>query len=374
MTDTFSPQAIKSHDYPTPFLMLDLDRVEKAYRVFADLLPDVDIHYAVKCNPDARILRRLHTLGCKFEIASYNELERLIAEGVVPADVLFSNPVKVPSHIDRAHDRGLHRFSFDSQAELDKITQQAPGAAVFVRIQTVAADSLVPCEGKFGIGNSEALRLMKYAKRVGLKPYGIAFHVGSLMHKANAWDAAIANASDLMRQLQKIGITIEMLDLGGGFPANYGVKVPSMKTFARNIKAALAQHVPYDVQIVIEPGRGMVGDAGVMVATVIGVATRCDKRWIHLDVGAFNGMMEALETQNTLIFPLSDSRNSPNKSLCHLTGPTCDSQDTILLDIELSDNLRIGDRVFIHTAGAYTTSYASTFNDFSLPDVYCINE
>jgi ornithine decarboxylase len=330
----------------------------------------MDVHYAMKCNPDELLLRYLHGEKCGFEIASGMELQELMNVGVSPAEVLFSNPVKIEAHIASAAQAGLYRFAFDSRTELEKIARQAPGASVYVRLATAAAGSVVPSEGKFGVDAAKALELMKRAASLGLRPYGVAFHVGSQMEEPEAWARAIRLSGGLMRDLRAAGITITMLDLGGGFPAHHQERVPGVKEFAKVILGALAE-LPYQPEkLVIEPGRGLVGDAGAMVATVIGLATRGAKNWVHLDVGAFNGMMEALETGNALGFPLADSRQSAAKSRYHLTGPSCDSQDTILLDCELSADLQLGDKVFIYTAGAYTTSYASRFNGFDIPLTY----
>lgn len=359
------------HHRATPYLHVDLSRVESAYKAFTQAMPHIRVYYAMKCNPHKDILARLHALDCSFEIASYNELAALIAVGVHPQDAIFSNPVKVPRDIARAFKVGLHRFSFDSKAELQKIAAAAPGADVFVRIKTIAADSDVPSEGKFGIATDMALDLMVYARQLGLNPYGIAFHVGSQMLRPKAWQEPIKQSATLMRELKKHGITITMLDMGGGFPANHAVNLPTAADFAATIQQAIKTHLPYPVDLVIEPGRALVGDAGTMVATVIGLAERPDGTWVHVDVGAFNGMMEALESQNKLLFPVTDSKDSSTKMRCNLTGPSCDSQDTILFGAELSHNIAVGDKVFIHTAGAYTTSYASRFNGFTIPKVYC---
>ncbi len=123
----------------------------------------------------------------------------------------------------------------------------------------------------------------------------------------------------------------------------------------------------------IEPGRALVAEAGTIVATVIGIAHRSGTRWVHLDVGAFNGLMESLETRNRLRYPLSDSRRSRVRGRCHLTGPSCDSQDTILFDAELSAEIATGDQVYIGSTGAYTTVYASEFNGFAAPVVRCVS-
>jgi ornithine decarboxylase len=116
----------------------------------------------------------------------------------------------------------------------------------------------------------------------------------------------------------------------------------------------------------------LVAESGVLVASVIGTARRFGHKWVHLDVGAFNGMMESLETHNTLRFPVRDSLDSPDRESCHLTGPSCDGQDTILYNVQLSRDLATGDRVFIGNAGSYTTSYASNFNGFCIPSTWCI--
>jgi ornithine decarboxylase len=351
---------------------MDLDAVDSAYRAFRELLPDVAVHYAMKCNPDPRILGRLHALGCSFEVASYAELTELQSIGVDPAGVLFSNPVKVPRHIRDAHAAGLRRFAFDSPSELDKLAAYAPGAAVYVRLNTSPADSQVPSEGKFGVDTAYARTLMREATDRGLQPYGITFQVGSQMTDPTAWGCAIERSGRLMTGLDADGIRVRMLDIGGGFPSAYASYSPRPADFAKHIRTAVERYLPYPVALVAEPGRALVAEAGVMVATVIGLAERHGKRWVHLDVGAFNGLMEALETGNQLRYPIGDSRRSNHLLPFHLTGPTCDSQDTILYDAPLSADIAVGDRVFIHSAGAYTTSYASRFNGFDVPATYCM--
>lgn len=365
------PEALAAYRHATPYLLMDLDAVAHAYRDFIEHFPGVRVRYAVKSNPDRQILRRLIDEGSGFEVASYPELATLMELGVQPADVLFTNPVKPPKHIRQAHLAGLDRFSFDSEAELVKLATEAPGARVFVRLATNPARSLVASEGKFGVHATQAAGLMARAKQLGLKPYGIAFHVGSQMTDPAAWEMAIRDAGALMRRLHtRQGITLKMLDMGGGFPAHYRTAVPALAKYGQAIMTAVKRHVPYKVELVVEPGRGLVGSAGVMVSSVIGLADRGTHRWVHLDVGAFNGMMEELEMQNHLPLLLSDSRGSATTQLVNLTGPSCDSQDSILFDTKLSSELAMGDRVYLYTAGAYTTSYASRFNGFDIPKVH----
>ena len=367
-----SPAELGKLNHPTPYLLMDLDAVEGAYHAITDALPDVAIRYATKCNPDPRILGRLHTAGSGFEIASYSELQTLTSLGVHAEQVIFSSPVKPWTHIREAASAGVWRFAFDSTTELDKLATHAPGAAVYARLATGSPGSKVPSEGKFGVAGGQAVELMRYARSLGLDPYGIAYHVGSQMTDPRAWEDATRRSAAVLRELQAHGITLRMLNIGGGFPARYTDPVPDLSDYGACIRRAVARHLPYPIQLCAEPGRALVAEAGVLVATIIGTAERAGRSWLHLDVGAFNGMMETLLTQNRLVYPLADSRAAAERCAYHITGPTCDSQDTMFLGVSLSRGLVPGDQVYIYTAGAYTTCYASAFNGFSAPASHCL--
>ena len=213
---------------------------------------------------------------------------------------------------------------------------------------------------------------MLLARSLGLQPYGIAYHVGSQMTNPVAWEVATRESAVVMRALEDRGINLRLLNIGGGFPARYADPVPDLSEYGACIRQAIDRHLPYSIQLCAEPGRALVAEAGVLVASVIGTAERSGKSWLHLDVGAFNGMMETLLTQNRLVYPLADSRDAVDRCLYHITGPTCDSQDTMFFGVSLSRVLVPGDQVYIYTAGAYTTCYASTFNGFRPPKTYCL--
>lgn len=352
----------------SPVLQMDLDVVAAAYRRMTGAMPAVGLHYAMKCNGYRPVLLRLKSLGCGFEIASAKELDDLREIGVDAAEVLFSNPVKAPAQIAHTYAAGVRRYAFDSAAELDKLAALAPGVDVVVRLAAPDIDSDVPSEGKFGVDADAGVELLLAARDRGLRPFGVAFHVGSQMMRPAAWKAPLDEVAGMMTTLAEAGVRLEMVDVGGGFPAVYDLPPPPMSEYGAVIQAGL-ERLPYAVRAVAEPGRVLVAEAGTLVSTVIGTAVRGGRKWVHLDVGAFNGLMESLETGNRLRFPIRDSRNAPEREPCHLTGPTCDSQDTILFDVPLSPGLTTGDQVFIESAGAYTTVYASTFNGFAVPDV-----
>jgi ornithine decarboxylase len=350
---------------------MDLDKVSDAYQAITTAMPGIAVHYAMKCNPHRKVLRRLHGLGCRFEIASAPELDTLLAIGVDPADMLYSNPVKPASHVARTYAAGVRRYAFDSYDELTKLAAYAPDAAVIVRLAVPDQGSDVPSEGKFGVEPDDAAGLLLAARTLGLRPHGVAFHVGSQMMSPAAWRAPLVLVQELMEKLLAQDVRIRMVDLGGGLPARYDIPPPPLTEYAAVIRTGLAR-LPYPVDAVTEPGRALAAEAGTLVTNVIGIAHRHGARWVHLDVGAFNGLMESLETSNRLRYPLRDSHGDALLTRCHLTGPTCDSQDTILFDAELSVGLAVGDQVHIGTAGAYTTAYASKFNGFGSPAVRCV--
>jgi ornithine decarboxylase len=365
------PRGLADIDVPTPFLAVDLGTVAERYERFTADLPGVGVHYAMKCNSSEEVLRTLAAYGSGFEVASLGELQVLLNIGVDAADVLYSNPIKPPGHIAEAHRAGLWRFSFDSEGELHKLAQYAPGAAVYVRLRVDDSTSIFPLSRKFGAETHEARALMQLAQQLGLRPYGVTFHVGSQCGTTSAWRQAIAATGRLMAMLEEDGIRLEMLDLGGGFPARYVGNVPSVAQIAQTVFPAMEELLPYRPgTLVAEPGRHLVAESGIMVASVLGREVRAGENWVYLDVGAYNGLMETQQTVNQWRFPLWSSRADhalvPHQPFT-VTGPSCDSSDTMFYGVALPSTIDVGDRLYIGSTGAYTLSYASSFNGFPPP-------
>ena len=358
-------------DLPTPALVIDERVVVERYLEMRRALPEVAPHYAVKANPAPVVLQALARAGAGFDVASIAEFD--LVEGLVdPAeDVLFSNPIKPAGHVAQAHARGVRHFAFDSEQELRKLARHAPGARVHVRLAVDDSTSLFPLSRKFGVGAEEGHRLLLLAGELGLVPYGVTFHVGSQCTDVSAWQMAIARCGLLLRQLHRSGVALPMLDLGGGFPARYTDPVPSTAAVADAIRAALDRLPHRPQRLVSEPGRYLVAESGVLVASVIAVTDRADGRWVYLDVSGYHGLMEALQTGGRWQFPIRTTADRPDTPLvpCTVTGPSCDSSDTLFYGTLLPADLAEGDRVVIGSAGAYTTSYATHFNGFPPPVV-----
>ena len=353
----------------TPYLLLDLARAKERFAELAAALPGVAVHYAVKANPHPRLLACLHAAGCRFEAASWAEVRAAIRAGAEPSTVLFTHPVKPAADIARAHQAGVWRFAADSDTELHKIAQNAPGSAVLLRLDTRATGAIGD-QGKFGIAPGRAPQLARLAISLGLTPYGLAFHVGSQTMNPAAWDAPIRQCGQIMTDLAADQIKLAMLDVGGGFPARYDTDPPPLASYAATITTAAAQ-LPYPVQLACEPGRAIAAPAGTMIASVIGTAWRAGTLRVSLDTGAFHGLIEALESGRELRFPVTIPGARDRTPLpCTLTGPSCDSQDTILDEVWLPAP-RAGDRVLIGNTGAYTTCYSgrSSFNGYPAPTI-----
>jgi ornithine decarboxylase len=353
----------------TPYVLLDLGQAQRSFAELAAALPGVAVHYAVKANPDPRLLARLHAAGCRFEAASWHEVRAAIRAGADASQVLFTHPVKPADDIARAHRAGVWRFAADSDTELHKLARHAPGAGVLLRLAAVAGGT-VGDQGKFGVPPGQAAPLARLARSLGLIPYGLAFHVGSQTMDPAAWHDPIRRCAQVMTALAAEGITLAMLDVGGGFPIRYDIDPPPLADYAAAISAAAAL-LPYPVQLACEPGRAIAAPAGTLVASVIGTAWRQGMLRVSLDTGAFHGLIEALESGRELRFPVTvpDARDGTLVP-CTLTGPSCDSQDTILDQVWLPAPCP-GDRVLIGNTGAYTTCYSgrSAFNGYPSPTV-----
>lgn len=371
ITKNLTLKALNQLELKTPFFLIDLDEIKIRYQTLAECMPNCKVYYAMKANPEERILKTLDNEGSKFEIASIGELHRLEKIGVKPKTVIFSNPIKIVKHIKEAHKAGVEYFAFDSLSELEKIASNAPGAKVFLRIAVSNRGSLIELASKFGAEPMHATSLMGSAQDLGLKPIGLAFHVGSQAENISVWDAAFETVADIRSRLKKAGIDIRALNIGGGFPIRYSGPIPLVSEIAEKIKDNIRRFELDDLEHWCEPGRYLVGTSGIIGGSVILRTARHQHEWLYLDVGRFQAFAEMFESED-IQYPVYVSSRTDTKSIPQnfvVTGPTCDSYDTIFKGIDLPNTVKEGDRLYFANAGAYTTVYGSEFNDFPLPEV-----
>ena len=352
-----------------PCVVVDLDVVRDNYRAFAHALPDTRVFYAVKANPAPEILRLLASLGSCFDAASVVEIEMALAAGATADRISFGNTIKKERDIARAHQLGVRLFAVDCLAEVEKIARAAPGAKVFCRILCDCDGAEWPLSRKFGCVPEMATDVLEQAHRLGLEAYGVSFHVGSQQTNTEAWDIALASASAIFRECTERGIHLRMVNLGGGFPARYLKPVPGVESYGDAIFRALSRHFGNRLpETIIEPGRGMVGDAGIIETEVVLVSKKSendDVRWVYLDIGKFGGLAETMD--ESIRYPIRTTRDGDEMAPCVLAGPTCDSADVLYEKVPylLPVSLEIGDKVLIEGTGAYTTTYSAVaFNGF----------
>jgi ornithine decarboxylase len=354
--------------FDKPTLVLDVDLVEQQYHALKAGLGHADIHYAVKANPAEEIISRLVKLGSHFDAASKAEIALCLKHGANPDDVSFGNTVKRSSDIAWAHEEGITLFSADAEQELEKIAVSAPNAKVYIRLIVEVSQADWPLSRKFGCDSATAIRLLSYAKSLGLDPIGFSFHVGSQTRKAAMWGPSLDALAEIWHTAKKAGHNLTLLNIGGGFPAFYGETIEAPTEYAAAVMEQIISRFGKVPRIMAEPGRGLVAEAGLIVSEVLLVSRKSDRdmhRWVYLDIGRFSGLAE---TEGEAIrYQFETPRDGDPVGPCIMAGPSCDSADVLYekRPMLLPISLRAGDRVIIRNTGAYTSTYSSVcFNGF----------
>lgn len=351
-------------DTETPYLFIDKDILKENVKRFMSSLPDSSIYYSVKANNTPEVLSILKKEGVNFDVASWEEIKILKKLGVGPNRMVFSAPTKIPRDIKNAYDFGITTYAFDSRMEVEKLSTIAPGSQVIARLIVDNTGSEWPLIRKFGLTNEEAITYMSYAKEKGLVPFGLSFHVGSQNLRPLSWKRALEKTYRVWKELKRKNIHLPVINLGGGFPVEYTKNVPQIEDVAEIISKAKTDLFNNEVTFYIEPGRRMVGNSGILVASVISRARRGLAEWLYLDTGVFHGFQETLEGFRYVV--RTDKKHEKEK-LYVLSGPTCDSTDVIMEDVLLPDNMSLGDKLYFFSCGAYSTSY-ERYNGFRYPE------
>lgn len=357
-----------SSRYKTPFLLVDMDSIRRKYNNLRDIFQGVEIYYAMKANPHPKILQLLTIANAGFEVTSQAELEQLLKLKVPPQKIISLNPIKAPEFIRFAHQKGVDIFAFDSFEEVDKISAVAPKSKLVLRIMVDNTGSDWPLTRKFGIPASDAIKYLVYVREKNLIPYGLTFHVGSQCLNVANWINALYTCERIWHQAQKEKINLKMLSLGGGLPIKHTKNIPEVKMIYGSIRKVIDENFSgAKLRLSMEPGRAVVGDSAILVASVIGKAKRGGEEWIYLDAGVFNGLMETIEKFRYEV----KTDKTPIQGVFTLAGPSCDSVDIIMENVPLP-KVEIGDRVYFLNAGAYTLPYASYFNGFAPPQMHFV--
>ncbi|EIM64060.1 type III PLP-dependent enzyme [Desulfobacter postgatei] len=376
--ETFKRIQAFSEDKETPFLVIDTDTVVRHLDDLTTYFPYASIYYAVKANPAVEILTIMRDKGVNFDIASIYELDRVLSLGISPDRISYGNTIKKSRDVRYFYEKGVRLYATDSEADIRNIAKAAPGSKIYVRILSEGSRTADwPLSRKFGCQPDMAMDLIILAKNLGLVPYGISFHVGSQQRDIGAWDGVLGKVKVIFERLhEEENITLEMINLGGGFPANYLSKANNLYVYAQEITRFLNEGFGEDLPtIILEPGRSVMGNAGVLVSEVVLISRKSRtalNRWVYTDVGKFSGL---IETMNEAIkYPIYSGRKGELEEVI-IAGPTCDSADILYEDFKykLPLNLSISDRLYWLSTGAYTSTYSAIeFNGFPPLKTYFI--
>ncbi len=342
----------------SPLLLVDCDVVRERYRRLAAALPGVDLHYALKPLPDLAVIAALKEVGGYFDLASGGEVDLVRSAGVDPERCIHTHPIKRDSDIRDALRFGVRIFVADNPDELGKFVRHRKRVRVLLRVAFRAADAVCDLSKKFGCEPAAVPELLALASKLGVEVVGLSFHVGSQTPTPVMHVNAIEACGALIRAARDSGHALSVLDIGGGFPADYLEPAMPIEEFCAPIRAALAG-LPPGLRLIAEPGRYIVAPAGTCVASVVGRALRDGRWWFYLDdgmYGSFNGQI-----YDHASYPVVALREDGERVNAVLAGPTCDSIDVIREDIPLP-LLEAGDLVVGRNMGAYTSCSASDFN------------
>ncbi len=364
----------------TPLFVIDHDELRKNYRDFRKHLPRVQIYFAVKANSDPAIVRTLFKEGSSFDVASMPEF-MIVHENIRhwPAKkrqdwiwdkIIYANPTKPTETLEKLN-RYKPLVTFDNREEIHKIKKHAPNAGLALRLKVPNTGAMVELSSKFGALPGEAVDLILEADRVGLVVEGISFHVGSQTTNFENYVQALSLTAAIFKEAQDRGYTkMNLLDIGGGFPAPYDSTVRPLKDLAQIINTEIDRLFPKNIQVLAEPGRFLVASAGYAVSKIIGKAVRDGKTSYYINDGVYH-------TYSGVIFdhckyPIKSFKQGPT-SLCSVFGPTCDALDVISMAENLPD-LERDDFVYSVNIGAYSHASATYFNGFPPAKVVHVNQ
>lgn len=366
--DEFNQLKEKTAKLDTPVLVVDLNKIRKKYQNLTNKLPYAKVFYALKANPMNEVITMLHDLGSNFDVASRYELDQLLSLGVSPERVSIGNTIKKKKDIEYYYSKGVKYYATDSEFDLYNLAKYAPGSKVFFRILTEGTGADWPLSRKFGAHPDVIYNLILQSVELGLIPWGISFHVGSQQRDIGQWDDAVARCKYLFDAVAEQGIELSMINIGGGFPADYVDPTLDMEQYAEEITRFLKEDFGDNIpQIILEPGRSLVADAGIIVSEVVLISQKSKNNiydWVYLDIGKFGGLIETID--ESIKFPIFFDKEGLSKEII-LAGPTCDSMDILYehYKYHMPETIEPGDRAYIFTTGAYTQSYSSVnFNGF----------
>lgn len=365
----FLSHLVETHG--SPLLVVDTSILEKRYKQLREVMPRVTPHYAVKCFPSIEAVKTIQKLSGHLDIATNGEIDMVSSISFPPERMVHTHPHKRVSDIAKAHSYGIRTFVFDCIEELDKLEYYKNDINLSLRISYPNDDAHIDLSYKFGVHPDKALTVAKEAKKRGFTISSLCFHVGSQLASPAPFTQAITRTSEIAKALEKIGIQIEEVDIGGGFPTEYTQDVASIEEFAAVINPLIDKHFK-EQRIISEPGRYLAGPSVLLLTRVIGHTTRNDKQWVFLDDGAYGSYSDIFSGKmKFLVYNISELDGQLADTQYVVCGPTCDSLDIIDEEARLPKT-QTGDILITPNIGAYSWALSTEFNSIPKAKVIAI--
>jgi ornithine decarboxylase len=370
-----------AEEHGTPLFVVDHDELRRNYATFKKYLPRIQAYYAVKANPDPAIVKTLFDAGASFDVASMPEFH-IVHEYIkdmpdkqrqawIWDKIIYANPIKANETLQELNPY-KPLVTYDNYEEIRKIKKHAPQAGLALRLKVPNTGAMVELSSKFGAAPGEAVDLILAADKMGLTVEGISFHVGSQTTNFGNYVAAINLAANIFKEAKDRGYTkMNLLDIGGGFPAPYDDTVKPFRELASIINRELNRLFPKNIQILAEPGRFLCATAATAISKIIGKAVREGKLCYYINDGVYH-------TFSGVIFDhchyhMKSFKRGPTQ-ICSVFGPTCDALDVVSLAEELPGDLQLGDLLYSEQIGAYSHASSTWFNGFPPATVVHINQ
>lgn len=352
--------------------LVDLSCILSQFRIWKKELPFVTPYYAIKCNPHPYIIEMLAKVGTHFDCASLWEIRSVLTLWVSPEKIIFANPIKGKAHLEYAQQEKVEKMTFDSIEEFIKIQKLFPNAKKVLRIAVDDSQSVCKFNSKFWAFPDQIENILHHARNTHDDIYGVSFHVGSGCRDPQIHKNAIVSALEIMRQGRKQGMSMKLLDIGGGYPASDKyIKFSDICSYIREVYHSLPEIYPelQDIEWIGEPWRYMVGTSHTLVCEVIWKKTKNDgtirayiTEWLYSCLSGiyFDYMLP--------LYAVYNKKENEEKMTISVFWPTCDSLDKIW-DLQIP-NVEIGDKILFYHIGDYSLASGSNFNGFESPEMH----
>ncbi len=356
----------------SPAMLFDPVRVRTTWQALSNALPGVTLYYAVKSNPHSTLLATLADEGACFDVASAPEIQALLPYGVSASRMIHTHPIKTEADLEASTHLGVSTFVVDNLDELWKIAPYRHQITVMLRLAFVAPDAPIDLSRKFGAQPDDALHILEMAQQMGIAVDGLCFHVGSQAQTADTHKVALLKCLEIAQEAETREIaTIERIDIGGGFPANYDHRPVDFDAFCAPIREAIAE-VPAHIRLMAEPGRAISAPSMTLVTRVIGRSKRQDDTWwYYLDDGVYGAQSGRIFDH--IDYPMTVFTEGEGTARAVFAGPTCDSVDRFG-DTDALPELSLGDVIVIEEIGAYSIATACHFNGVAPPVIIDLDD